>query len=82
MNWLEQHYPERKQKVSNRLKDMREGKLYDSNWGDRMSGKGNYSDQIKKQFDIQIQRYGLEKVRPPLPTHHFVKSQGTQLPLF
>jgi len=44
--WLEEHFPDRKEKVLNRVRDLREGKLYDSEWGVRGRGKGIFADQI------------------------------------
>ncbi|MCG8372408.1 MAG: PA0069 family radical SAM protein, partial [Balneolales bacterium] len=44
--WLEQHFPERKQKVLNRILDIREGKLNNAEWGKRMRGEGNFAKQI------------------------------------
>jgi DNA repair photolyase len=38
--WLEQHFPDRKAKVLNRVRSMRGGKLNDPNFGSRMSGQG------------------------------------------
>ncbi|HST61668.1 MAG TPA: PA0069 family radical SAM protein, partial [Longimicrobium sp.] len=37
--WLETHFPDRKDKVLNRIREMRGGKLYDSEWGTRMRGE-------------------------------------------
>jgi DNA repair photolyase len=82
VEWLEQHFPDRKEKIKNRLFDMRGGKLYDSEWTSRMLGEGNFSKQIKDIFDIQTKRLGLNKIRDTLTTDHFVKSSGEQLNLF
>ncbi len=82
VDWLEQHFPDRKEKIKNRLFDMRGGKLYDAEWANRMSGEGNFSKQIKDVFDIQTKRLGLNKVRSTLTTDFFVKSSGEQLNLF
>jgi len=39
-SWLENHYPLKAQHVLNRLKEMHEGKLYQSSFGARMRGSG------------------------------------------
>lgn len=82
VDWLEQHFPDRKEKIKNRLYDMRGGKLYEAEWGKRMRGKGNFSKQIKDIFEIQTARLGFNKDRKPLTTEHFVKISGDQLNLF
>ena len=81
-DWLEQHFPDRKEKIKNKLYDMRGGKLYDSEFGKRMRGEGNFSKQIKDIFDIQAKKLGLNKDRRRLTTEHFIKTHGHQLDMF
>ena len=38
--WLQRHYPDRRDKVLNRVREMRGGKLNDPNFGSRMRGAG------------------------------------------
>jgi DNA repair photolyase len=45
-DWLTHHFPDRKEKVLNRVRGMRGGKLYDSTWGVRGRGTGEMADQI------------------------------------
>lgn len=61
VTWLEQHFPDRKDKVLNRLRDLRGGKLYDSTWGMRKRGEGRYAEQIRDMFRIGRRRAGLER---------------------
>lgn len=82
VDWLEQHFPDRKEKIKNRLYDMRGGKLYKAEWGERMRGNGNYSTQIKEMFAIQTKKLGLNQERIPMTTEYFVKTHGDQLDLF
>ena len=82
VDWLEQHFPDRKEKIKNRLYDMRGGKLYKSDWGERIRGNGNYSTQIKEMFAIQTKKLGLNEERLPMTTEHFVRTHGDQLHLF
>ncbi len=76
--WLENHYPDRKKKIMNRLKSLRGGKLYDNRFGFRMSGTGVYADQIRQTFQISCRRYGLNTKSSPLSVQRFrrVPSQG------
>ncbi len=57
--WLEQHYPERAQRILNRLKDCHDGKLYRSSFKSRMKGKGWYADMLAQRFKIAYRRIGF-----------------------
>ncbi|HEU4464677.1 MAG TPA: PA0069 family radical SAM protein, partial [Gemmatimonadota bacterium] len=46
-DWLERHFPDRKEKVLNRLRDLRGGVLYDARWGARMRGDGPFAEQVR-----------------------------------
>jgi DNA repair photolyase len=83
-DWLERHFPDRKEKVLNRLRDLRGGKLYDPRFGSRMKGEGLYADQIRTTFQTFKRRYGLDKTWPAqLSTASFRRpGQGIQLGLF
>jgi DNA repair photolyase len=78
--WLEEHYPQRKNKVLNRIREVRGGKLYSSEFGSRMVGTGVYAEHIEQMFDQYRNRYGLNKKSRPLTTQHF-KREHAQLTL-
>ncbi|HYI08497.1 MAG TPA: PA0069 family radical SAM protein [Thermoanaerobaculia bacterium] len=59
--WLEEHFPDRKEKVLNRMRDLRGGKLYDATWGLRGRGSGVFADQIATLFDISCRKQGLNE---------------------
>lgn len=59
--WLERHFPERKDKVLNRVRDLRDGKLYDPTFGVRMRGEGVFADQIEGLFDASVRKYKLNQ---------------------
>lgn len=61
--WLEAHFPERAQRVMNRVRDMRGGKDYDSDFGRRMHGEGVWADLIRQRFDKTVERIGLGALR-------------------
>lgn len=71
-NWLEKLYPDRKEKILNRLRDMHGGKLYDSAFGIRMRGTGIHADMIENLFFIYKKRHGLTK-ELYLSTKYFIK---------
>jgi DNA repair photolyase len=63
-SWLEDHYPDRKSKILNRIREIRGGKLNDSNFGSRMRGAGHFADQFAAIFKMAKKRAGLD-----LPVH-------------
>ncbi len=81
--WLEQRFPERKDKVLNRIREMRGGKLYDSRFGVRGRGVGRHAEQIKQMFQVTCRRLGLNADPRPLSTRAFRRLvNGAQLRLF
>lgn len=82
VDWLGRHYPDRKDKVLNRIRDLRGGKLNDSNFHTRMVGQGVWSEQFKTMFDLARRRAGLDQPFPQLSTEHFRKPPGPQMTLF
>lgn len=80
--WLEQHFPDRREKVLNRIKAMRNGKLNNTEFGERMKGEGEFYKHIRTTFEIRAKRLGLNRKSMQLSTNHFVKTHGEQLGLF
>jgi DNA repair photolyase len=81
-NWLQEHFPDRAEKVLRRLREMHGGKLYDSEFSHRMHGSGQHADQIETMFKVYCKRYGLTKP-VKLSVEHFDKGAGVgQLGLF
>ncbi len=61
--WLERHVPGQKDKILGRIRELRGGKLYDSKWGERMSGEGPLAEQIRTLFEVSRRRAGLDSRR-------------------
>ncbi len=80
--WLELHFPERKDKVLNRLKSMRGGKVYDAEFGKRMRGEGFYADEVENLFMLARKKAGIPASGEELNTGAFRKAGGAQLELF
>jgi len=69
--WLDEHFPERKAKVLERLRHTRGGqRLYDSRWRKRQTGEGIFAEQITAMFNVSCRRAGLGE-RPKLSTAAF-----------
>lgn len=81
--WLQEHFPDRKEKVLNRVRDLRGGKLNDPRFGSRMRGEGIFADQVKAVFETAKRRYGLSGRRVELSIDSFRRpGQAVQLGLF
>lgn len=59
--WLRTHVPDRAEKVLNRIRETRGGKLYDARFGDRMRGEGPFARQIQELFRVAARRAGLRR---------------------
>jgi DNA repair photolyase len=57
--WLQAHFPDRAQRVMNRVRDMRGGKEYDSDFTKRMHGEGVWADLIRQRFEKTVARLGM-----------------------
>ena len=61
--WLAEHYPQKAERVLNRVRDLGGGKVYDAEWGSRMRGKGIYADLIERRFEVALRKHGLAEPR-------------------
>lgn len=82
VQWLEVHFPDRKDKVINRILDIRDGKLNRSEFGERFRGQGNYADQIGQLFHHTAARLKFNRKRKPLSAAAFRRPETGQLQLF
>lgn len=81
-DWLSEHFPDRKEKVLNRLRDMRQGKLNETRFGSRMRGAGIFAEQIAGLFQLACRPTGINASRLELSTRHFRNPDGRQSTLF
>jgi len=70
-DWLARHFPDRREKVLNRVRELRRGKLNDPEFRTRMRGQGPWAEQFKVMFDLSRRRAGLDRPPPQLSTEHF-----------
>jgi DNA repair photolyase len=70
-NWLERHFPERKEKVLQGVRALRNGKLNDPRYGTRMRGEGILAKQLETLFAVSGRRAGLPGQRPELAVSAF-----------
>ncbi|WP_449555794.1 PA0069 family radical SAM protein [Kordiimonas aestuarii] len=69
--WLEEHYPDRKARVLNRLRDMRGGKVNDPRFKHRMKGKGLEAELMDQRFRNLCRRLKLNPEREALDVSQF-----------
>jgi len=79
--WLSRHFPDRKDKVLNRIRSIRGGDLNSKEFHDRMKGKGVYANQVKDMFEVAKRKAGMQENMVHLSTEHFKRPGGTQLNL-
>jgi DNA repair photolyase len=79
--WLAEHFPDRKDKVLNRVRELRGGRMNDPRFGSRMRGEGIYADQINTTFQTFKRKHGLDQPLPELSTAAF-RRPGEQMSLF
>lgn len=82
IDWLEAHYPDRKDKVLHQISEMHGGKLGEKQVIKRQVGEGNIADMIHTSFKIARKKYFDKKEFPALALHHFDGTKGEQLSLF
>jgi len=80
--WLEQHFPERREKILSHIRAIRGGRLNDSRFGVRMRGEGVRAEQIQQLFRVGCRRAGLTVGWPELSTAAFRRPGTAQLELF
>lgn len=81
VHWLQENYPLAKQKVLQRIRSVRNGRLNDSSFHERLRGTGIHAKQIHKIFTVYSRRFRLMDNLEPLSTDKFQKP-NSQLMLF
>ena len=79
--WLEQNFPEKKEKVLGRIRAIRGGKLNDARFGSRMRGEGIFADQITQMFEVARRKAGISERGAQLSVAAFRRPGGLQLGL-
>ncbi len=80
--WLARNFPDRKEKVLNRIRAIRGGQLNDSRFDARMTGEGIFAEQIEATFRVVCRKAGIEGMRPNLSIASFKRPAGRQFELF
>lgn len=71
VEWLGNEFPDRKQRVINRLTDLRGEALTDMRFGKRMRGEGKWAEIINQLYRHTVKQLDINKDRVPLSTNLF-----------
>jgi DNA repair photolyase len=80
--WLDQHYPQRAARVMARVREMRGGRDYDSDFATRMKGHGLWAELVRSRFEKATNRLGFNRQRVELDLSAFQPPGGKQTSLF
>lgn len=82
-DWLARHRPGEAGHVMSLIQQSRGGKDYDSRWGKRMRGQGEFANLLAQRFRLACRRLGLNARQPSLNCEDFAPPQrsGDQLSL-
>lgn len=81
-DWLEVHFPDRKEKVLNQIASLHNGSLSEKNIAKRNAGNGNFAQVIHDTFAVGRRKYFNNAKFPKLATDLFDGTKGEQLKLF
>jgi DNA repair photolyase len=56
-DWVIKNFPDRANKVLNRIKAMHGGQVNDSQFGRRMRGEGEWAELLNKQYKVAMQKF-------------------------
>ncbi|MCA9790505.1 MAG: PA0069 family radical SAM protein [Candidatus Eremiobacteraeota bacterium] len=82
LDWLERHFPERRDKVVHQIEQMRGGKLNQSEFHQRFKGSGPVAEHLRRLFELGARRAGLTRQVPDLEVAGFRPPGPAQLSLF
>ena len=85
-DWLTAHYPDRANKVLSLIRQCRDGRLNDAQFGTRFTGTGPVAELLQRRFELAATRLGLRHADSGcrLDTRHFrpPTPPGSQISLF
>jgi DNA repair photolyase len=70
-HWLDQHVPEKAERILARVREMRGGKDYDAAFGTRFTGTGVWAELLRQRFDKARTRLGFATERIELDLTQF-----------
>jgi DNA repair photolyase len=80
--WLDTHAPDKKEKILNRVREMRGGNLNDPRFGSRMRGAGFYAEQMAAMCKVAWKTAGFASQPPVILSAASFRAPREQLQLF
>ncbi len=83
-HWLQEHVPDKAERIMSRVREMRGGKDNDARFGTRMKGEGIWAELLRQRFTKACTRLGLNRQRVELDLSQFRRpaAEGRQAELF
>ena len=81
-DWLAKTFPDRKEKVLNKIRSCHGGQLNDSRFGKRMVGEGRYAEIIRSQFQLARRKFFAGRTMPEYDCELHLLHKSDQLRLF
>ncbi len=80
-DWLRKIYPDRADKILNKISEVHNGELGSNEFSTRMTGEGNIAEIVKQQYKLAKKKFFNEKSLKPfnLELHQFFKKQQLRL---
>jgi len=63
VEWLDSHYPDRREHVLSLLRQSHHGSCYDAAFSHRQRGDGAYADMIARRFAVACRKAGIDPAR-------------------
>lgn len=82
IEWVLREFPDRSSKVLNKIREVHNGRLNESEFGKRFSGEGKFADTINNLFELSCKKYHLNEKRMKLNVNLFRKLKNEQLEIF
>jgi DNA repair photolyase len=82
IEWIRREYPLKSDRVINRIKQVRDGEMSCSVFGERLRGTGIIAKNIEQLFSLSCRKYSLDTSKPELDTTQFRRYTASQQDLF
>jgi len=86
--WLEAHVPDRAARVMSLVRQARNGRDYDPEWGSRLTGEGPVAQLLSQRFDracrelsLNVERFRIDTGKFKVPADALAERNGGQLSL-
>ena len=81
-DWVQKNFPDRANKVLNRIKSLHGGNLNDSQYGRRMTGEGEWAQIIKLQYQVAMKKFFPNPQPFEFDTSLYAQYRDGQMKLF